>query len=662
VIFPVVPVASSPAFLFFVAEMMHSVPRIVFPALMLCAGFLSAGVAQESGGRPDDARPASPVCLFPPRNASGVHVRPTLVWSEVAGASRYVLEYSDDSLFARIIACDTVDAEPIARPRTPLPHELKVYWRVGALDTACTVMWGAASSVTTAPPLRSRPFSFQPTRRNEAQTASVWVNVPVRSGVTILGAQCRDKSVRVETPFPWISSGIDSLPLSLRFQPTRYGEVRDTLVVFSDHGECRIPIEGSSPGAHLRSSVSAAWLGSVALTDTASTLLRLRNDTQVNDALVKKSRTRTPFFSIVQRPVRPVAPGDSFTIAVRFHPRPPRGEVFGRFVDTLLVEYDGGVERVVLAGESPAPRPVVDRMFLDYGEIAAQDTGVAVVRLANGSINVLRVDSVRSRLRAFQCLHNRALLGKRDTLELAVRFSPGWHGVYRDTLIVYNNSWRGPLRLPLLAVVPFPMPVTDVRRVDFGSVVRGDTASVVLRIGNASPSFLRIDTVRTKYRRFALGVPALPAVVMKGDSLGIRVVFRPDSLMAVHDTLFIVSNGIDRVTRIPIVGAGSAAPPGARDGGVPGDFELFQNFPNPFNATTTFRYVVPVPSRVRLELFTTIGQSVAVIVDGVKEAGYHNEHWRSDVTSGMYYCRLSATPLSEPGRTFVGTRKVVVIR
>jgi hypothetical protein len=162
-------------------------------------------------------------------------------------------------------------------------------------------------------------------------------------------------------------------------------------------------------------------------------------------------------------------------------------------------------------------------------------------------------------------------------------------------------------------------------------------------------------------RQFRFSTPHLPAIVMKGDSLRIRISFGPDSLRFYQDTLVIVSNGINRVLKIPIAGSGSLVPGGNAEGTL-GEFALFPNFPNPFNASTTFRFVLPVPSRVRLELFTTIGQSISVVVDGAKDAGYHNVMWNTDVTSGMYICRFSATPLAEPGKTFVGTRKVVVIR
>jgi hypothetical protein len=641
---------------------MRSAHWISLPLLVLFAGFLDPGAAQESGGLPGDSARTAPVCLFPPVDASGVHTRPTLVWTPLSGVSRYVVECAADSLYMDVIARDTVDDEPITRLRARLPYARTIYWRATVWDSLTVPSWGASSRFTTAAASWARGAICSPTRRNEDRKVCVWLHIPVRSSVLIESVRGGNSSLHVESSFPRLTSGVDSIPVLLRFQPARFGVFLDTLVVQTDHGDVLIPFAGSSPAPILRAGVGAVDLGHVVATDTASTRIRLRNDTETNDAVVKRIRTRTQFFSVVTGRVRPVAPGESTGVLVRFHPKPARGELFGRFADTLLVEFDGGVERVLLQGESPPPRPVPDRRSIDFGEVAAQDTGVAILRIANGSINVLRLDSVRTRLKAFVPLQGRAVIGRRDTAALAVRFSPGWHGFYRDTLVMYNNSWRGPLRIPLSAAVPFPEPATDIERLDFGPVPQGDTSGVVIRIGNSSPSYLRIDSVRTRYRLFVLAVPVLPAVVMRGDSLRVKILFRPDSLRVFSDTLVIVTNGHDRVLKIPLTGSGSVASGGPGSGGVGGSFELYQNFPNPFNASTTFRYVLPVPSRVRLEVFTTIGQSVGLLVDGVKDAGYHDYSWRVDLPSGMYYCRLTAAPIADPGKTFVATRKVILVR
>jgi hypothetical protein len=71
---------------------------------------------------------------------------------------------------------------------------------------------------------------------------------------------------------------------------------------------------------------------------------------------------------------------------------------------------------------------------------------------------------------------------------------------------------------------------------------------------------------------------------------------------------------------------------------------------------------LPLPSHVRLEVFTTLGQQIGVVVDAEKPAGYHDFAWNSDATSGVYYFRLIAAPLREPGKQYTATRKMVLMR
>jgi hypothetical protein len=643
-------------------EMMQSSKAIPLVVLVVLAGMVGRVSSQELPGQSQDSAPTGPFCLFPPRGASLVHARPTLVWSEVSGAARYVVECAVDSLFSHILVSDTVENDGIARVSTRLPYETPIYWRVGVQDSAGSFRWGGNSSLVTAPAIHGHPMLLAPSRRNETQAVWIPVKLPVRGRVEIFSAKSTRGIISIDTPFPWITSAHDSISVSAQWCLRKYGTARDTVVIHSDHGECTIPVEGSSPAPVLRSVLPVVQFGSFASTDTASARIMLRNITAVNDAPLRKVRTRSQFFSVAYRGPSVVAPSDSIPIPLRFHPRLTKGELFGRFVDTLLVEYDGGIERVLLQGESPPPRAVVDAQVLDFGEVAAQDTGAAVLRVANASLNALRLDSLRTRLRAFSSPQKRVSIKAFDTLDIPVRFVPARHGAYSDTLIVHNNSWRSPLRIPMRAVVPYPLPETDVPRVDFGPVVKGDTAVAVLSVGNASPSYLRIDSVRLRFRSFRLSFPQLPTVLMKGDSLRIGIQFRPDSLRAFSDTLLIMTNAADRVLRIPIVGTGSESAPGWGRNLDGREFALLQNFPNPFNATTTFRYTLPVLSHVRVEVFSTIGQSVALLADGTANAGYHDVVWHSDLPSGMYYCRFTATPVSGTGETFLSTRKVIKVK
>ena len=91
----------------------------------------------------------------------------------------------------------------------------------------------------------------------------------------------------------------------------------------------------------------------------------------------------------------------------------------------------------------------------------------------------------------------------------------------------------------------------------------------------------------------------------------------------------------------------------SRTAGTSPSFMLEQNYPNPFNPSTTIRYTIPTGSHVRLVMYNTLGQKVAVIVDDFRTAGSHEEVWTPDLPSGVYFCRLEAQGTDEPAGRFL---------
>jgi hypothetical protein len=78
---------------------------------------------------------------------------------------------------------------------------------------------------------------------------------------------------------------------------------------------------------------------------------------------------------------------------------------------------------------------------------------------------------------------------------------------------------------------------------------------------------------------------------------------------------------------------------------IPTDFELLQNFPNPFNPATAITYRVARESHVQLEVVSVLGQHIESLVDQVRRAGTYTVVWNpggaSDrLSSGVYVCRL----------------------
>jgi len=76
---------------------------------------------------------------------------------------------------------------------------------------------------------------------------------------------------------------------------------------------------------------------------------------------------------------------------------------------------------------------------------------------------------------------------------------------------------------------------------------------------------------------------------------------------------------------------------------------LAPNVPNPFNPATTLRFTIPVAGHVRLAIHGLDGRRVAVLVDGLKNAGAHEVRWHGRdqvgraVPSGTYLAVLEAS-------------------
>ncbi|HTY37839.1 MAG TPA: FlgD immunoglobulin-like domain containing protein [Bacteroidota bacterium] len=95
--------------------------------------------------------------------------------------------------------------------------------------------------------------------------------------------------------------------------------------------------------------------------------------------------------------------------------------------------------------------------------------------------------------------------------------------------------------------------------------------------------------------------------------------------------------------------------------GVPTEFALDQNFPNPFNPTTEIAFSVPKQTPVKVVIYGLSGEVVATIVNQTMSAGNYRVTWngRTDdgraVASGVYFYHLQADG-------FVSTKKMTLLK
>jgi hypothetical protein len=96
---------------------------------------------------------------------------------------------------------------------------------------------------------------------------------------------------------------------------------------------------------------------------------------------------------------------------------------------------------------------------------------------------------------------------------------------------------------------------------------------------------------------------------------------------------------------------------------LPAQYSLDQNFPNPFNPSTTIRYSLPERSTVRLTLRNVLGQTVAEIINETKDDGTYEQTFNADhLSSGMYFYRIEAESVQNTGKLFVETKKMILVR
>jgi len=87
-----------------------------------------------------------------------------------------------------------------------------------------------------------------------------------------------------------------------------------------------------------------------------------------------------------------------------------------------------------------------------------------------------------------------------------------------------------------------------------------------------------------------------------------------------------------------LTGVGPSAPKS-----VPDRFTLEQNFPNPFNPSTTVSYSLASAGAVTLKVYDMLGREVATLADGTQEAGVHTVPFNAErLSSGVYLYRLEA--------------------
>ena len=89
---------------------------------------------------------------------------------------------------------------------------------------------------------------------------------------------------------------------------------------------------------------------------------------------------------------------------------------------------------------------------------------------------------------------------------------------------------------------------------------------------------------------------------------------------------------------------------------IENELTLIQNFPNPFNSSSTIQYIVPADEDILIELFNTLGEKVKTLVNRFHTQGVYTVNLSSnELSSGIYLYKLQTETKSL-------TKKLIIIK
>ncbi len=309
------------------------------------------------------------------------------------------------------------------------------------------------------------------------------------------------------------------------------------------------------------------------------------------------------------------------------------------------------------------PKLLVGTSRLNFGPKQIHNKYQISVVVRNNSITPLTLDSVHCATAGFSASISVPMLTRVDSSLVTISFSPDTIGMYVDTVIVYNNSVDRLLRIPVAGTAPAAL-FTSNNEFDFKEAQVRQLSEKVFYITNSSPNVLRIDSMMNRLHQFVVAVDSFPIVIARGDTFHLKLRCTPDSLKELVDTLYAYTNGNPGISKV--VMKAHATNVSKEDEKTPEVFTLQQNFPNPFNPSTTIKFGLTQDAVVSLKMYDILGRQVGMLLNNdLLTPGSYRYVWDAGhLPSGVYFYQIIAATVSGNVKTniFNEVRKLLLVK
>jgi hypothetical protein len=233
----------------------------------------------------------------------------------------------------------------------------------------------------------------------------------------------------------------------------------------------------------------------------------------------------------------------------------------------------------------------------------------------------------------------------------------GWGNVSSPAIteIDSNNSTVYELTAPIDEYRAYRFPwktgvfTTSVDTINFERIAAGSSSKKYITIYNPQDSTITINEIYCKESDVFFTSTLLPITIQPKDSVTIPVFFAPtDSSTRIASFNLRINSTYNsypqliarQVILLGNLGANSIS---NNESVSSYSFSLSQNYPNPFNPKTRIQYSLPEALHVSMNVYNQLGQKVAILFEGDKEAGQYSINWNADqYASGVYFYELAA--------------------
>ena len=255
-----------------------------------------------------------------------------------------------------------------------------------------------------------------------------------------------------------------------------------------------------------------------------------------------------------------------------------------------------------------------------------------------------------------------SLLGPGNVLNCSFKSSINLQSAGSDGKIIGDTRWNW---TGFVAGVnaTFSASATSI---NLGTVNTNQTKKDSTVVTNSSAVALAITSVTSSNPVFT--VTPTTATVAAGGSQKFYITFAPTASGTQNGKIVFAGNTAEIQDTISVTGNGILVSVGSLENVIPKAYQLHENYPNPFNPSTTIQYDLPKQSVVIVKIYSVLGQEVATLVNDNQAAGYHRTVWMGKddggklVSSGVYIVRMFAKGNGGGNDSFTQVKKMLLLK